>query len=137
MSRETPTSRAEYSAMEPRDQGMYDEDDPDAHNDYEDEEPEEYSGPWIVCLYMIDQAYGGPEEGGWYYTYGDPMLTTHLRVFALHEDAQKYVRDLAPILEEMNQGRPSIWSVASEGQFIARICDGWPKPFPEKIPRYS
>ena len=26
-----------------------------------------------VNCYMIDQAYGGPEEGGWWYTVGRPV----------------------------------------------------------------
>lgn len=136
MSRETPTSRAEYGAMSLRDQGMYDEDDPDAYNDYEDEEPE-YSGPWTVCLFLIDQAYGGPEEGGWWYIYGDPVLTTHVRVFAVRKDAEKYVLSLMPIVDKMNEGRPKITETNSIGRFGIHICDGWPKPFPDKIPRYS
>lgn len=105
-------------------------------DDDENERPD-YSGPFVVCLFLIDKAYGGPEEGGWYYTYGDPVLTTHVRVFALHEDAREYVRDLDPVVDGMNHGRPSISSVASEGLFKAMICEGWPKPFPEKVPHYS
>ncbi len=26
-----------------------------------------------VNVYMADRAYGGPEEGGWYYTYGEAL----------------------------------------------------------------
>lgn len=35
---------------------------------------------YIVALYRIDRAYGGPEEGGWWYDTGD--LDRPLRVCA-------------------------------------------------------
>lgn len=137
MSRETPISRAEYSAMEPRDQGMYDEDDPDAHHDYEDEEPEAYSGPYTVCLFSVALAYGGPEEGGWYYQAGYPILTTDLRVFTNVDDAIEYRASLDDLEESMNEGRPPLSDVNSDGRYSFRICEGWPKPFPQERPFYS
>jgi len=107
-----------------------------SHDDDEYERPE-YTGPWVVCLYLMDRAYGGAEEGGWYYTYGDPVLTTHLRCFALLEDAWLYARSLDPLVDQVNEGRPSISRVASEGEYAAIICDGWPKHFPEDTPHYE
>lgn len=32
---------------------------------------------WVsIALYETSQVYGGPEEGGWYYTYGDAVRGT-------------------------------------------------------------
>lgn len=138
MSKEIQTTAAEYRAMEARDQGMYD--DYEDHSDHEfDDAPEErpYIGPWVVCLFLIDQAYGGAEEGGWWYTYGDPVLTSHMRVFTDQAEAHQYIDSLEPELDRMNEGRPKISDTNSIGRFDARICEGWPKAFPDRIPRYS
>ena len=105
------------------------------------EEPEveerEYIGPWVVCMFLVDRAYGGAEEGGWWYTYGDPVLTSHMRVFTDHAEAMAYVQSLDAELDRMNKGRPSISSVNSMGRFDALVCDGWPKAFPNRIPHYE
>jgi hypothetical protein len=100
-----------------------------------DERP--YIGPWVVCMFLVDMAYGGGEEGGWWYTYGDPVLTSHMRVFTDHAEAMAYVQGLDAELDRMNEKRPKITSTKSIGRFEARICEGWPKAFPSRIPRYS
>lgn len=30
---------------------------------------------YVTAVYAVDRVYGGPEEGGWYYTYGDLVGT--------------------------------------------------------------
>ena len=141
MSKEIQTTAAEYRAMEARDQGMYDDYDYDDQEPAFDDEPEAeekpYIGPWTVCIFLIDQAYGGAEEGGWWYTYGDPVFTTHMKVFSDLQEAWKYVYSLDEELDRMNEGRPKISDTNSIGRFDARICNGWPKAFPDRIPRYE
>jgi hypothetical protein len=100
-----------------------------------DEHP--YVGPWTVCLFIIDQAYGGHEEGGWWYTYGDPVITTHVQVFSDLDLAKAYRDRLDTVAEEMNVGRPKISDSNSIGRFSAMVCEGWPKAFPDRVPRYS
>src|SRR5947207_1725457 len=33
------------------------------------------AGFFSVAVYRCDRAYGGPEEGGWWYDFGEPQLT--------------------------------------------------------------
>ena len=80
-----------------------------------------------VNVYMVDRAYGGPEEGGWWYDYGVPlksMPTTALKAERLCVCVRRWV-------DAQNEGRVSISSVASEGMYSARIEDhpaqGWPE----------
>lgn len=91
-----------------------------------------------VSIYLIDRAYGGPEEGGWWFTYGEPQVTEHLRAFSDKEEAEAYRESLQPILQEMNEGRPNINSVLSEGLYVAIIDeDEFPAPFPKERPQYE
>jgi len=88
---------------------------------------------------MIDKAYGGSEEGGWWYTYGlpEPDLDRFARGFATMEEAYDYARRLnnrvSPIL---NEGRRDISSVLSDGIYSAEVSEGYPRPFPEYVPHY-
>ena len=34
---------------------------------------------WHVTVYKIDRAYGGPEEGGWWYDYGTVLVDVTLK----------------------------------------------------------
>lgn len=103
------------------------------------DEPDDrpYIGPWVVCLFLIDQAYGGAEEGGWWYTYGDPVLTSHMRVFNDRDEAVRYSQSLQAETDRMNEGRPKISDSNSIGRFDTMVCEGWPKAFPDRIPRYE
>lgn len=46
---------------------------------------------WYFNIYEIGQAYGGPEEGGWYYEYGIPVESVPLKTnpFILDESGEK------------------------------------------------
>jgi hypothetical protein len=61
------------------------------------------------------------------------------RVFEHREDAEDYLISLQDYEEELNQGRPSIHSVLSQGQyrFIIGAKDALPAPFPTERPRYE
>jgi hypothetical protein len=138
MSKEINTPMSEYHALALRDQGVHDDaNDSGAYEYAEEPEDRPYIGPWVVSMFLIDQAYGGGEEGGWWYTYGDPVLTSHVRVFTDINEAHAYVDSLDDELARMNEGRPKISDTNSIGRFDARICEGWPKAFPDQIPRYE
>jgi hypothetical protein len=96
---------------------------------------------FTVAIFMCDKAYGGHEEGGWWYTYGTPdeehaHCTRH---FENEEDAQKYASLLDELItHSLNVDRPSIDSVLSSGQYWAVIQEGnTPQPFPSERPYYS
>ena len=95
---------------------------------------------YSVAIYMVDKAYGGPEEGGWWYTYGipDEDQAHHTKHFEDTEEAGKYadmLHDL--IVNSLNEGRRSIDSVLSEGIYEVTIMEGDVRPFPNQIPHYE
>lgn len=95
---------------------------------------------YSVAIYLVDRAYGGSEEGGWYYDCGEPDHdhARYTRLFAAEGDAHKYMRDLqSRICADLNDGRPSISSVLSIGRYRACINEGLPAPFPERRPHYE
>ena len=92
---------------------------------------------YCVAVYMIDKAYGGAEEGGWWYTYGD--LVKLLKVFGNEKQAYDYANRLNDRLETtLNKGRRSISSVLSEGRYSAKVYENSPpQHFPEVTPHYE
>ena len=68
-----------------------------------------------VNVYLVDLAYGGPEEGGWWYQHEEPveiLTTTRAESEALKKKLEA---------EYNNEGRPSISSTLSEGRYDVRI----------------
>jgi DNA-directed RNA polymerase subunit RPC12/RpoP len=46
---------------------------------------------WSVAVYAVDRAYGGPEEGGWWYDCGDLSEHAMIRVFDDIAEARAYM----------------------------------------------
>jgi len=93
-------------------------------------------------LYLHDRAYGGPEEGGWWYdTYvpvdgdwlSEPPKFGH---FSTKEEAESGFTALQAWCDEENQKRRSPSSMASDGHFVVWL-ESWPaEPMPAKRPFY-
>lgn len=94
---------------------------------------------YSVSIHMIDRAYGGPEEGGWWFDYGSPDhgYWHFTRLFETYKDARTYAHSLDGIVAELNQGRPDVSSVLSEGRFGWFIQEGYPHAWPKERPRYE
>ena len=97
---------------------------------------------YTVQLFFCDRAYGGPEEGGWWFGYGQPVADSAVgfkvtRRFKTQAKAQGYRARIQNRLDSLNDTRPSISSVASEGQYHALICSAKPRPYPETRPFYE
>lgn len=109
------------------------------------------SGDWEIAdvtpmsyanLYIFDRAYGGSEEGGWWYdTYtpadGDwdtePPPHGHL---GSPEAAKAAMEALHQWCEQENRGRRSPSSMASEGHFVV-LLEAWPAEYsPAQRPHY-
>ena len=110
--------------------------------DIEPPEPEEFKGPWSVAVFRIDRAYGGPEEGGWWYGCGEPVLAPNWPVpvfYTTLEAAREGREAMDSEIEKLglNDGLPSIDSVLSEGRYCAQISDGMPAAFPKTRPYYE
>lgn len=94
---------------------------------------------YLVAVYLVDRCYGGPEEGGWWYTKG--RIARTVKVTKSEEAAYAYARRLNEKLNSRrfgpNADRRSISSVLSEGIFDARVYENAaPKEFPEEAPYY-
>lgn len=96
---------------------------------------------FYVTIYETNQAYGGPEEGGWYYSCGHPCQR-HLdfqQTFDTEEKALEYRDSLKDVLARLNEeedNRPTS-SVLCDGWLEAYVTEGLPRPFPEKRPYYE
>ena len=94
---------------------------------------------YSVNLYLVDRAFGGREEGGWWYDYGHPVLHPLNRVFETYEEARRYQYECLVIQDQLNEGLPSIDSVLSQGQYIVYVGEEneLPAPFPAVKPHYE
>ena len=108
-----------------------------------------------VALYLVDRAYGGPEEGGWWYDYGTlvpleqarelaPMhwqpqyLTREENNTPRHQELRDHVLQGQAYLDATaNKGRPSTSSVLSQGRYELCWVDGHPHDWPEEAPHYE
>jgi hypothetical protein len=91
----------------------------------------------VVATYLVDRAYGGPEEGGWWYRRGE-LIAVDGTFF--RDDSAKRFRDLiqSQLDRTENQDRPPIGSVCSIGVYEALIYKGRaPKGFPARRPGYE
>ena len=89
-------------------------------------------GVVAITVGLADLAYGGPEEGGWYFDTFEPV-----RIFVVPAArADSLRRHLARWVRAANEGRPSISSVLSEGRYTTRsgIIS---QPEPQERPYYS
>lgn len=78
-----------------------------------------------VAVYLIDRAYGGPEEGGWYYDCGERIKDR--KVYTCHSKEKAYElasKINASLDANENEGRPSISSVLSQGRYRAKTFEG-------------
>jgi len=87
----------------------------------------------FVNVYLEDQAYGGPEEGGWWYIVGSIE-----RVYPVSclQDAYMLARFLEGG-EFSNEGRPSMYHTNSDGEYRVRIQLQPGQGYPTRRPHYE
>lgn len=87
-----------------------------------------------INLYKIDKAYGGNEEGGWWFLFGEP-----LRSYPMFSPRRAEVlkRRLERVCDRANEHRPDIDSVNSEGVFTVWTESHPAEHFPKETPRYE
>ena len=92
---------------------------------------------YIVAVYMQDRAFGGHEEGGWYYDTGE--LVRVLKVFTNEDKACRFSQRFNRLLDAtLNKDRREISSVLSEGRYGAEVHDDIPPAhYPETRPYYE
>lgn len=95
---------------------------------------------YYVTVYEIGRAYGGPEEGGWHYDYGTPIMDERNALYDDHDAAVEYAERLNVQLEQQNEedGRRHPSSVLSSGDYLVALIDeDIPAPYPQRRPRYE
>jgi len=92
---------------------------------------------YYVTIYLIDRAYGGAHEGGWWYTYGEPIESELNKVCINKGFARRYFDKVEMIVKEWNKGRRDIYSVLSEGIYEVKLERFPPVPFPKERPHYE
>jgi len=113
---------------------------------------------WTVAVCLVSSAYGGPEEGGWYYECGHPstdeVVKLLTKTFYEEEKAEAYRVELCKFVERLNldDGMKACrpvggcgddddsyrGQVAGEGQYEVIVFAGpEAKAFPDHIPHYE
>jgi len=88
--------------------------------------------PCFVTVTLEDKAYGGPEEGGWWYDVSDPIEKHYCaNLSVLRRVIERVTREFD------NTGRYPIHSVLSEGIFQVWIGDEIPEAYPACRPHYE
>lgn len=99
------------------------------------------SREYSVAVYELDQAYGGPEEGGWWFTTGERVENSKVRVVGDREEARRIARRINRALhhKRITHPRRGLSSVAyAGGHYEARVFEGSPPAnFPEHRPHYE
>ena len=92
---------------------------------------------YVLAFYERDLAYGGPEEGGWYYETGE--LVRILRVVANEDEAYRLARRANGLLDRLQKHKRSVSSVVySGGRHSVQVHkDVAPDRTPEHRPYYS
>ena len=93
---------------------------------------------FTVAVLLEDLAYGGAEEGGWYYGYGYPVNLSKApqRRFKTYAKAWGYLRKIRRQIIHINYKRPEMSSVLSKGRYKAYIFSGKPRGYPDQRPHY-
>ena len=97
-------------------------------------------GQYTVSICMVDRAYGGPEEGGWWYDVSAPCdeYASYTRGFEIQASAHRYADRLEKgVLANLNAGRRPLSSVISTGIYRAIVFDGNPRQLPVVKPHYE
>lgn len=89
------------------------------------------TGPYYVNLYMCEQVYAGPEEGGWFYSEGHPHDCYR---FDTHAEAIRFQMgpEIEKVLGDLNGDLPPhhYW-------YDVKIEPFLPRHFPKRRPQYS
>ena len=88
-----------------------------------------------VNVYLIDRAYGGPEEGGWWYDTGKAIRGFPVATQRRAERVQAIAKRL--VVDPNNVGRREISSMASTGRYAVYIEDAPAADYPATRPHYE
>ncbi len=85
---------------------------------------------FYVNVYYISQGYGGSEEGGWWFTCGEPIASVPVKDWDESENVREVFREKYP-----RTGKSS--SVLGGEDYDVMIERHFARPFPESRPYYE
>lgn len=80
-------------------------------------------------VYVTEQMYGGPEEGGWYYEVGDPLASVPVAMDAPQEELDALEKQLRRTMDLPEAHQRSGYEVRVELDFA--------QPYPKTRPHYE
>ena len=86
---------------------------------------------FYVNKYEIGRAYGGPEEGGWWFNYGQFMECEAMFT------SRKEARALADALTMVEGSQPDLNSVNTEYVVSFSVEDNVGQDWPQRMPHYE
>ena len=95
------------------------------HKEWEGEEPT------TVTVHETYQCYGGPEEGGWWYTKGWPVQT--ICIFSKKQAIRDYIQ-YSDTYEVWDQ--PDLGLSTTVSNYDINFSNDYAKPYPEQRPVY-
>lgn len=92
---------------------------------------------YVLAFYEIDRAYGGPEEGGWWFDCG--QLVRIVRTFKSEEKAYRAARRANGWLDRLQKHVRDVGSVAYDGgRYAAEVHEDFaPAHYPDQRPHYE
>lgn len=88
-----------------------------------------------VNAYDVRQAYGGPEEGGWWYDYGKVLASVPVRKRG--NNVEETIENLNKEFKEEYDAMRERSSAAGGADLLICIEKGVAAQFPDKIPHYE
>lgn len=90
-------------------------------------------------LVIMDRAYGGPEEGGWWYNTYTPVVSLPLPVVTPEQQdlVVVFYNAMEKLVEELNRGRRPIDSVLSQGVYTFFLSKRPAENEPKTPPHYE
>ncbi len=93
---------------------------------------------FYVNVYQIGRAYGGKEEGGWWYDYGLPVdLYCEEKPYPTKEEAKAKAEQIYEQLAVLNEEHADINSVEGDGLFQVFVEEEPAKAWPAVIPSWE
>ena len=90
-----------------------------------------------VNVYLVDQGYGGSEEGGWWYDYGVPHASTPVNEWAGPEDLDTVRARWSAWCEAENEKNPHYTNTNGVGEYRVSIELHPAEPWPKERPYYE
>lgn len=92
---------------------------------------------FLLAFYELDRAYGGPEEGEWWYNTG--RLVRVFRVFKNEDMAYAAARRANRLLDHLQRHHRPVGSIIYNGgrHTVDVHVDFAPATYPEERPRYE